>query len=98
MGVVTDRATLLLLKGKHGRSESSAASIEAALSALLVAANVPFAISHTWQVRVHTYFYPSQESASTTDPKLPLVSACADVSFARQSFTSIKSQLEELSR
>ena len=45
-----DRAQLVLLKGKQGRSESSPAAIEQAVSSLLTATNVPHAVSQTPQV------------------------------------------------
>ena len=47
---VPDRVFLLLLKGKHGRSESPPAAIEEACSALLVAAGIPHALVQTVQV------------------------------------------------
>lgn len=46
----TERASLLLLKGKHGRSESPPVAIEEACTALLLATGVPHAVSHTPQV------------------------------------------------
>ena len=47
-----DRAQLLLLKGKQGRSESTPAAIEVACDALLTAAHVPHAVVQTPQVGV----------------------------------------------
>ena len=49
-GALNCRSMLLLLKGKHGRSESAPSAIEEACSALLLAANVPHAVAQTPQV------------------------------------------------
>src|SRR5690349_2107917 len=51
-GETRERAQLLLLKGKQGRSESSPAAIEAACHALLTAANVPHAVVQTPQASI----------------------------------------------
>lgn len=45
-----ERSGLLLLKGKHGRSEAPPAAIQAALQCILEAARIPFAISIVSQV------------------------------------------------
>ena len=51
----TERAGLLLLKGKHGRSEAPPAAIQDALLALLDAARIPFAVSIVGQVCAHMW-------------------------------------------
>lgn len=73
-----DRALLLLLKGKQGRSESSPAAIEQAVSSLLTATNVPHAVSQTPQVCFTPHDSPSHPvfAAKASLLSLPCPTAC----------------------
>lgn len=58
-----ERVSLLLLKGKHGRSESSPAAIEEACSFLLLAAGVPHAFAQTQQAGLVYLILPAVQTS-----------------------------------